>query len=76
MRFNYITNISCASIFFSVSFLQMGKYKYIVCDEDGPIRVFHSKGEANKFLQEGWYIQVVRVAKKVVDFSQFEEALF
>lgn len=62
--------------FFSVSFLQMSKYKYIVCDEDGPIRVFHDKQEANKFLQDDWYIQVVKVAKKVVDFTQFEPALF
>jgi hypothetical protein len=54
----------------------MSKYKYIVCDEDGPIRVFHDKQEANKFLQDGWYIQVVKVGKKVVDFTQFERALF
>ena len=60
----------------SVSFLQMSKYKYIVCDEDGSIRVFHDKKEANKFLQDGWYIQVVKVAKKVVDFTQFEPAPF
>lgn len=54
----------------------MGKYKYIVCDEDGPIRVFYSKEEANNFLQKDWTIQVVKVAKKVVDFTQFETALF
>ena len=54
----------------------MSKYKYIVCDEDGPIRVFHDKQEATKFAQDDWTIQVVRVAKKVVDFTQFEEALF
>lgn len=60
----------------------MSKYKYIVCDEDGPIRVFHDKQEANNFLQKDWTIQavrvpqVVKVAKKVVDFTQFEEALF
>jgi hypothetical protein len=54
----------------------MGRYKYTVCDEDGPLRVFDSKEEANKFLQKDWYIQVVKIAKKVVDFTQFEEALF
>jgi len=54
----------------------MGKYKYIVCDEDGPIRVFYSKEEANNFLQKDWTIQVVKVAKKIVDFTQFEDALF
>jgi hypothetical protein len=50
--------------------------KYIVCDEDGPLRVFTYKDEANRFLQEGWYIQVVKVPKKVIDFTQFEPALF
>lgn len=54
----------------------MSKYKYIVCDEDGPIRVFHDKQEANNFRQEDWVIQVVKVGKKPVDFTQFEEALF
>ena len=54
----------------------MGKYKYIVCDEDGPIRVFHSKKEAHSFLQDDWTIQVVKVGKKAVDFTQFEDALF
>ena len=54
----------------------MAKYKYIVCDEDGPIRVFHSKQEANSFLQDDWTIQVVKVGKKAIDFTQFEDALF
>jgi hypothetical protein len=38
------------------------KCKYIVCDEDGPIRVFYSKEEAQKFLQKGWTIKVEKVA--------------
>ena len=54
----------------------MSKYKYIVCDEDGPIRVFHDKQEAENFRQEHWVIQVVKVGKKPVDFAQFKEALF
>lgn len=54
----------------------MSKYKYIVCDEDGPIRVFHSKQEANNFRQNDWVIQVVKVGKKTIDFTQFETALF
>lgn len=54
----------------------MSKYKYIVCDEDGPIRVFHSKQEANNFRQDNWVIQVVKVGKKVIDFTQFKDALF
>ena len=54
----------------------MSKYKYIVCDEDGPIRVFHSKQEATKFLQDDWTVQVVKVGKKCIDFTQFEDALF
>ena len=54
----------------------MSRYKYIVCDEDGPIRVFHDKEEANKFLQDGWTIQVIKVEKKPMNFTQFEDALF
>ena len=54
----------------------MSKYKYIVCDEDGPIRVFYDKQEAENFRQEDWVIQVVKVGKKPVDFTQFKEALF
>jgi hypothetical protein len=51
----------------------MSKYKYIVCDEDGPIRVFHDKQEANKFLQDDWWVEVVKIPKKVY---KFEDAPF
>ena len=54
----------------------MKKYKYIVCDEDGPIRVFYSKEEAQNFLQKDWTIQVVKIGKPPINFNDFEEALF
>lgn len=54
----------------------MKKYKYIVCDEDGPIRIFYDKKEAVAFLQQDWTIQTIKIEKKVIDFKQFEDALF
>ena len=54
----------------------MKKYKYIVCDEDGPIRVFYDKKEAVAFLQQDWTIQTIKTGKKPVDFNTFEEAPF
>ena len=54
----------------------MKKYKYIVCDELGPLRVFYSKKEAQNFLQKDWTIQVVKIGKTPINFNDFEEALF
>ena len=49
--------------------------KYIVLDEDNiPIRSFHTKEEAVRFLQEGWSIKYVR--KEKFNFNHYEEAPF
>jgi hypothetical protein len=47
--------------------------KYIVHDEYGPLRVFDNKEEANQFLQPGWWVEVVKIPKKVY---KFEDAPF
>jgi len=47
--------------------------KYIVHDEFGPIRVFDTLEESNQFLQEGWWLEIVTVPKKVY---KFEDAPF
>ena len=54
----------------------MGKYKYIVCDEVGPLRVFYDKEEAKNFVQEGWTIVIVKLGKTPIKFEDFDDALF
>ena len=54
----------------------MRKYKYIVCDEIGPLRIFYSKEEAIEFLQDGWTIVIIKLGKDPIKFEDFEEALF
>jgi hypothetical protein len=50
--------------------------KYIVIDEDGPLRVFHTIEEANNFLQPGWTIKVIEYKVKVFSLDDFEPAPF
>ena len=54
----------------------MNAKKYIVIDEDGPLRVFQSMEEANQFLQPGWSIEVVEYKVKVFSLDDFEPAPF
>jgi hypothetical protein len=54
----------------------MKKFKYIVCDEDGPIRVFYDKESAQKFLQPGWTIKTEQLGKTLIPLKSFEEAPF
>ena len=54
----------------------MKKYKYLVCDEDGPLRMFYDKQEAIDFLQDGWTIVIVKLGKDPINMNDFEEALF
>lgn len=50
--------------------------KYIVIDEEGPLRVFHSIEEANNFLQPGWRIEAVEYQVKTFSLDDFEPAPF
>ena len=52
---------------------------YVIKDEDGEVmRVVGRQEEARYIVQqrEGWTFKCVREKKKVMDLSQFEEALF
>jgi hypothetical protein len=54
------------------------EHRFIVLDEDGiPIRKFHWKDEALRFMQEGWTLKVLpKLRKPKIDWDQFEPALF
>lgn len=54
------------------------EHRFIVLDEDGiPIRKFHWKDEALRFLQEGWSLKILpRPRKPKIDLDQFEPAPF
>lgn len=50
--------------------------KYVVIDEDGPLRVFNTLEEANGFLQPGWTIKIVEHFVKVFSLDDCEPAPF
>lgn len=54
------------------------EHRFIVLDEDGiPLRKFHWKDEAMRFMQEGWTLKVLprQPRKPKIDWSNFEPAL-
>lgn len=57
----------------------MTQPKYQVNDEDGPLRVFHSKKEATDFAkEEGYYVIVLGGKPKdlPIDWDNYEPAPF
>ena len=51
--------------------------RYTVHDEDGPLRSFWTKPEAERFMLPGMQLVVApRFRKPKIDLSRFEPALF
>lgn len=51
--------------------------RYAVHDEDGPLRLFWTKSEAERFMLPGMRLVVApRYRKPKIDFSRFEPAPF
>lgn len=56
----------------------MTLFRFIVSDEDGPLRRFPSKQEALEFIGDNdWTLTTIpREKKKKVDMSKYEDAPF
>lgn len=49
--------------------------RYEVHDEDGPLRSFYTRKEAEQFLQDGWRIVVLPKPKRKTSREVFEELM-
>jgi hypothetical protein len=50
-------------------------WKYLVADEDGPLRSFYSRSEAEHFAQPGWTIKEVREVRYQPKPPSYEDLL-
>jgi hypothetical protein len=50
--------------------------KYLVADEEGPLRAFYDRSEAERFAQPGWTIKEVREVRYQPKPPSYEDLLY